>query len=204
MDKVKIPNYSFKEELINSISHGIGVILSIIGLILIKGNNNFIMFCLTLILLYLISTIYHALPKTTLKKLFRVADHLCVFILEAGTFTPVCLVMIKGKVGIIYLSFIWLITLVFIVLNIASVDKYNKVSLLFHLIMGWSVLFFYKTIINNTNTSTLLLLIIGGLVYSIGAIFYKLGNNIRYMHSLFHFFCLFGSLIHYLMLYNLK
>lgn len=206
MDKIKIPSYTLKEELINSITHGVGAVLSIIGLCFIKKYNNLSsnIFCITLIILYSISCIYHSLPKTNLKKIFRVLDHACVFILEAGTFTPVCMNMIKGNIGLYYTLIIWFITILFIVLNIINVDKFQKISLIIHLVMGWSIIFMFKIIINNTSLNLFLLLVLGGVIYSIGALFYKIGSNKKYMHSIFHIFCLIGSLIHYLMIFYLK
>lgn len=201
MDKIIIPEYTKKEEILNFTTHAVGVVLSIIGLLFLN-NISSIIFCITLIILYLVSCIYHILPKNNLKKLFRIIDHICVFILEAGTFTPVCLNMIKGNLGLYYVVIIWSITIIFSILNLIDVDKYQKISLIIHLVMGWSVLIMSRLIIKNTSIYIFLLLILGGLIYSLGAIFYKIGSSKKYMHTIFHIFCLFGSLFHYLMIKN--
>lgn len=211
MKKIKIPNYTLGEELINSISHGVGAILSIIGLVvmIIKSlNDNKLSFiaCLiygiSLILLYLASCLYHAIsPKLKIKKILRLIDHCNVFLLEAGTFTPVCLLLIGGKLGFIYFLIIWFLTILGIVLNFINVDKYQMISLILHLLIGWSVVFMLKELILNLNLIGLIFLFGGGIFYTIGAILYKIGATKKYMHSIFHFFCLAGSIFHFFMIF---
>lgn len=211
MKKIKIPNYTLGEELINSISHGVGAILSIIGLVIMifksLGDNNLsfiacLIYGISLILLYLVSCLYHALsPKLKAKKILRLLDHCNVFLLEAGTFTPVCLILIGGEIGFIYFLIIWFLTILGIVLNFINVDKYQMVSLILHLLIGWSVIFLLKELISNLNLVGLILLFGGGIFYSIGAFLYKIGATKKYMHSIFHFFCLVGSIFHFLMVF---
>lgn len=212
MNKIKIPNYSLKEELINSISHGVGAILSLFGLILmivrsISKNNNLylivsLIYGISSLLLYLASCLYHAFsPKSNVKKIFRVIDHCNVFLLEAGTFTPVCLILIGGVSGIIYFSIIWIITIIGIILNCLNVDKYQMFSLFLHLAIGWSLIFVLNKLISNLCFNGLLCLLIGGIFYSIGSFLYKIGSTKKYMHSVFHFFCLGGSIFHFFMIF---
>lgn len=211
MKKIKIPNYTVSEEIINSISHGVGALLSIVGLVVMiiksvnDGNLSFIaclIYGISLILLYLISCLYHALsPKLKAKKILRLLDHCNVFLLEAGTFTPVCLILIGGKIGFIYFIIIWLLTIFGIILNIIDVDKYQIVSLVLHLLIGWSVIFMLKELILTLNLLGLIFLFGGGIFYSIGAFLYKIGATKRYMHSIFHFFCLAGSIFHFFMVF---
>lgn len=211
MKKVKIPNYTLGEELINSISHGIGALLSVAGLIImivksLKDDNLSFVACLiygiSLILLYLISCLYHALsPKLEAKKILRVIDHCNVFLLEAGTFTPICLLLIRGKLGFIYCFIIWILTIVGIIINYINVDKYQKISLILHLLIGWSIILLLSELILSLNATGLVLLFGGGILYSIGAILYKIGATKRYMHSIFHFFCLAGSVFHFLLIF---
>lgn len=211
MKKIKIPNYTLKEELINSISHGIGAILSIIGLVvlIIKSLRDdrlsfaaCLIYGISLILLYLVSCLYHALsPKLKAKKILRLLDHCNVFLLEAGTFTPVCLILIGGEIGFIYFIIIWFLTILGIILNLINVDKYQMFSLILHLLIGWSVIFMLKELILNLNLVGLILLFGGGIFYSIGAFLYKIGATKKYMHSIFHFFCLAGSIFHFLMIF---
>ncbi len=211
MKKIKIPNYTVSEEIINSISHGVGALLSIAGLVvmIIKSLNDdnlsfiaCLIYGISLILLYLISCLYHALsPKLKAKRILRLLDHCNVFLLEAGTFTPVCLILIGGKIGFIYFIIIWLLTIFGIILNIIDVDKYQIVSLVLHLLIGWSVIFMLKELILNLNLLGLIFLFGGGIFYSIGAVLYKIGATKKYMHSIFHFFCLAGSIFHFFMVF---
>lgn len=211
MKKIKIPNYTLGEELVNSISHGVGAILSIIGLVVMivksLGDNNLsfiacLIYGISLILLYLVSCLYHALsPKLKAKKILRLLDHCNVFLLEAGTFTPVCLILIGGEIGFIYFLIIWFLAILGIVLNFINVDKYQMFSLLLHLLIGWSVIFMLKELILSLNLVGLIFLFVGGIFYSIGAFLYKIGATKKYMHSIFHFFCLAGSIFHFFMIF---
>ena len=206
MNKIKIPNYTICEEIINSVSHGVGAIMSIFGLIILilKTDNSISLFAcliygLSLFILYLVSCIYHAIPPyNNLKKVLRVIDHCNVFLFEAGTFSPICLLLIGGIEGYIYFIIIWIITVIGIILNCINVDKYQIFSLFLHVVIGWSVILLLKNIFNSLNSTCITLLIVGGLLYSIGAILYKIGATKKYMHSIFHFFCLGGSTLHYL------
>ena len=171
ISKVKIPNYSLSEELINSISHGVASIFSIVGLIMlvIKAANKGAMavttvtlFGTTMIILYTISCIYHALsPKITGKKVMRVIDHCNVFLLVFGTIIPVALVGIEGYLGWIYFSIVALVTLIGIVFSAIDVDKNQKIEVICPLINGWSVTLFSKTLITNIGTVCFLFVVLG-------------------------------------------
>lgn len=213
MNKIRIPNYSLSEELMNSISHGVGAGLSIAGLVLliIKSSNHHngyalagsLVYGISLILLYTISCIYHGLsPKLKAKKVFRVIDHCNVFLLVAGTFTPICLVAFNGVVGWIMFTLIWIVTIVGIVLNSINIDKYQLASVLCHLTTGWSVLFILNNLTTNLGKTGLIFLLVGGIFYSIGALLYWIGSKTKYMHSIFHFFCLAGSTFHYFLIFS--
>lgn len=209
MAKVRIPKYSLGEELINSISHGVGAGLSIAGLVLllVKANNSMeITTCAIygscMILLYVISCIYHGLsPKLRGKKVLRVIDHCNVFLLEAGTYTPLVLVTLGYPLGWLVFSLVWGITILAIVFNAIDVDKYQVVSAIFNLIIGWSVLFVFGPLKDVITSMGIFYLIMGGVMYTVGSILYGLGSKIKYMHSIFHFFVLAGSLFHFFMIY---
>lgn len=209
MSKVKIPNYSLAEELINAISHGVGAGLSIAGLVLliIRSHNSIgvVSSCIygtCMILLYIISCIYHSLsPKLVGKKVLRVIDHCNVFLLEAGTFTPICLALLGGELGWITFAIVWGITTLCIVLNAIDVDKYQFASVICNLVIGWSVIFIYKPLSLIMASNGLKLLLAGGIAYSVGSILYWKGSRIKYMHSIFHFFVLAGSIFHFFMIY---
>lgn len=206
---IKIPKYSLSEELINSISHGIGGIFSIIGLILmlIKCNDALEYVCIsiygtTLILLYIISSIYHALsPRVKGKKVLRVLDHCNVYFLVLGTYIPISLLGVKGSLGWVLFGIVCFITILGIVLSSIKIDKLQVFEVLCHLINGWSILIGIKYLYNNMDLG-IVFLILGGLMYSIGAILYGVGAKKKYIHSVFHFFCLLGSIFHFITIYN--
>jgi hemolysin III len=162
-----------------------------------------IVYGISLILLYTISCVYHSLsPKLRAKKVLRVIDHCNVFLLVAGTFTPVCLVVLNGVNGWILFGIIWTVTLVGIILNSIDVDKFNMASVACHLLAGWSMLFMINPLMNNFNKMGLIFLVIGGLCYSVGALLYGIGAKKKYFHSVFHFFCLAGSIFHFFMIFS--
>ena len=209
MSKIKIPKYSLGEELVNSISHGIGALLSIVALIflVLKANsiNALISVCLYasfMIILYTISCIYHALsPRIVGKKVLRVIDHCNVLLMTAGTYMPICLSLLYGKLGWITFIIVWIITIVGIVFNAINVDKYSKISVICNLLLGWGALFLINPMLGIIPWKGIIYLILGGVMYTIGSILYALGKKIKYMHSVFHFFVLFGSFFQFLFIY---
>lgn len=207
-EKNTIPNYSLSEELINSISHGVGGALSIccLVLMLIKANSPLeyitcTIFGTTMITLYTISSVYHGLSsKIKAKKVLRILDHCNVYMLVFGTYFPVALLGISGIKGIILISFVGFITILGITLTCININKYQIVAVILHLINGWSALIGIKELYTH-GFNTPLFIILGGLMYSIGAILYGIGTHKKYMHSIFHFFCLAGTLFHFLAIY---
>lgn len=210
-ERISIPSYTLSEELINSISHGIAAAFSIWGLVMliIKASNEGAMavttvtlFGTTMILLYTISCIYHALsPRITGKKVLRVIDHCNVFLLVFGTIIPMALVGMKGVCGWIYFGIVGFITLLGIIFSAIDVDKNEKIEVVCHLVNGWSAVLFIKPLIAGVGVAGLIFIILGGVMYSIGALLYGLGSKKKYMHSVFHFFCIAGSIFHYLAIY---
>lgn len=210
-ERISIPSYTLSEELINSISHGIAAAFSIWGLVMliIKASNEGAMavttvtlFGTTMILLYTISCIYHALsPRITGKKVLRVIDHCNVFLLVFGTIIPIALVGMKGVCGWIYFGIVGFVTLLGIIFSAIDVDKNEKIEVVCHLVNGWSAVLFIKSLIVGVGVVGLIFIILGGVMYSIGALLYGLGSKKKYMHSVFHFFCIAGSIFHYLAIY---
>lgn len=210
-ERISIPNYTLSEELINSISHGIAAGLSIWGLVMliIKASKvgamavtTVTLFGTTMIILYTISCIYHALsPRITGKKVMRVIDHCNVFLLVFGTIIPIALVGIKGAYGWIYFGIVAFVTLLGIIFSSIDVDKNEKIEVVCHLVNGWSALFFIKPLINGVGMTGLILIILGGVMYSLGALLYGLGSKKKYIHSVFHFFCIAGTIFHYFAIY---
>lgn len=209
MSKIKIPKYSLSEELINSISHGLGGIFAIVALILmlIKSNTSLeyvtiSIFGTTMILLYIISCIYHALsPKLTGKKVLRVLDHCNVYLLVLGTYIPISLLGVSGTLGWVLFGLVTTVTIVGIVLSSIAIDKFQIFEVICHLINGWSIIIAIKTLYLNISFMGVLFLILGGVMYSLGAILYGIGSKKKYMHSIFHFFCLTGTIFHFIAIY---
>lgn len=207
--KIRIPKYSLSEEIVNNISHGLGSIFAIVALILMLVKSHTPMeyvtisiFGTSLIILYTISCIYHALsPKLTGKKVLRILDHCNVYLLVLGTYIPISLLGVKGVLGWILFSIVTTITIIGIVLSSVAIDKFQIFEVICHLINGWSVLIAIKTLYANITFMGVLFLLLGGIMYSLGAILYCLGAKRKYMHSIFHFFCLAGTIFHFIAIY---
>lgn len=200
-------NQSLCEEIANAITHGIGAIASIVGLVflilqaVINGNIYSIVsgaiFGASLIILYSMSTLYHAITNIKAKKVLRTFDHCSIFFLISGTYAPFCLVTLNGKIGWSLFSFNLAITIIGTVLNSINIKKFHKLSLLLYLLMGWSIVFAIRPIVHVLNPVGLWLLVTGGIFYTLGIIFY-IATKPKYMHTIWHFFVLAGSITHYL------
>lgn len=203
---LSLPSYSLSEELMNAITHGIGSLLSIVAiLVLIQKYSSkpldlvfMLIYCFTLFLLYTISTLYHSLKKGKAKRVFRKLDHCSIFLLIAGTYTPICATVLKNKFAFYVLVGVWILAIIGIVLNAIDVNKFSKFSLTCYILMGWSIVLIARPTIEILNHSQLLFLIIGGILYTVGAIIYVIGKKIKYMHSVWHIFVLAGSILHFL------
>ncbi len=206
---IKIPNYTLGEELFNSISHGIGAALAVAALVLmvVKAHNplpetTVSLFGATMIILYTMSCIYHALsPNLEGKKVLRVIDHCNVFLLVFGTYIPVSLLGVGGAKGWILFGVIGAFTIIGIVFTAINVDKYKVIATICHLINGWSILIGIPELINNAGHEGLLFMILGGVMYTIGSVLYGLGSKKKYMHCIFHVFCLLGTFFHFWSIY---
>ncbi len=209
MRKITIPKYNLCEELINSISHGLGVILGIVALVLtiVQSAKNHstigvVSSCIygsTMIIMYLNSCLYHAFsPRIKAKKVFRILDHCDIYLFIAGCYTPYCLCLIGGIKGWIIFSIIWLSAIVGVLLNAIDLEKFQIPSVILYLVMGWMIIFSYNSIEEVLALPGLILLITGGVAYTIGAILYGIGSKKRYFHSVFHFFVLAGSILQFL------
>ena len=209
MAKVKIPKYTLGEEITNAITHGIGAILGIVALILliIKATTPIAVlasciYAFFTILLYVISCIYHALsPNLTGKKVLRVLDHCNVLLMLAGTYTPICLCLLPSPMNWIVFLIVWVITIVSVVFTAINLNKYAWMSIVSNLVLGWGSLFIIKTLIELCTLKGVLLLILGGVAYSLGAILYLIGKKKKYIHSVFHVFVLAASVFHFLFIY---
>ena len=197
---------SLGEEIANSVSHGVGTLLSIAAcvIVIVKaavtstaiGVVSASIYGASLILLYAFSSLYHSLTNVRAKSVFRVFDHCSIFFLILGTYTPICLTMIKGAVGWTLFGVNAFCTVVGIVFNSISLKRFAKPSVILYLAMGWSVVVSLKRVLEVIPLSGMIFLVAGGLFYTIGVIFYKL-KKIKYMHFVWHLFVLGGSIMHY-------
>ena len=206
--KIELPKYKLSEELINSISHGIGAALSIVAFILclIKSNSGLAIFstffyCISSFLLYLMSCLYHSLKRNNAKRVFRIIDHCSIYLLIAGTYTPVVLLTLLPALGWTIFGIVWAMAILGIVLNAIDLKKFKVISMILYLVMGWCIIFSFKTLWNSMNHNGIYLLLLGGILYTLGAILYGVGKKKKYMHSIFHIFCLLASVCFFLAIY---
>lgn len=207
-EKIDIPKYSLGEEIMSAVSHGVGALISVVALILCvvfsaKHGNiiaviSSIIYGVNLIILYTMSTLYHSLAVNNAKRVFRIIDHCSIYLLIAGTYTPFTLVALKQPLGLILFLIIWAVAILGIVLNAINLKKYKLISFISYLVLGWVIVFAYNPLVEAVDWSGILLLIAGGVVYTVGAIFYGFGRKIKYFHSVFHLFVLTASILHFL------
>lgn len=206
---IRIPKYSLAEELINSISHGLCGIFSIVALVLmlVKATTalqyvTVSIFGTTMILLYVISCIYHALsPRLTGKKVLRVLDHCNVFLLVFGTYIPIVLLGVGGSLGWWMFAFVAIVSIIGITFSAINTDRFQVLEVVCHLLNGWSILIGLPQLLEHMHFGGVLLLLLGGISYSIGAILYGIGARRKYMHSVFHFLCIVGTVLQWLSIY---
>jgi channel protein, hemolysin III family len=204
---ITLPKYTLSEELISAISHGVGTLLSVTALILCvivaarSGSAYNVVsaavFGATLIILYTMSTLYHSLKPNRAKKVFRVIDHCSIFLLIAGTYTPYTLVTLRPTVGWWLFGIVWGAAAIGIVFNAIDLKKYAVPSVICYLAMGWVIVFAFNPLKEALAPEGIALLIWGGIAYSVGAALYAIGAKKKYFHSVFHFFCLAGSVLHF-------
>lgn len=199
------------EEKLNTISHGLGVVLGVLGVIALVLMNThktpYALFSLlvyggSIILLYTASTLYHATINSALKEKFRILDHSSIYVLIAGTYTPVALITLEGGNGWLIFWVVWGIALVGIILKLFFTGKFEILSLLLYLAMGWLIVFDYQNLINIVSDTGLMLVLLGGLLYTVGILFYAI-KKIPYNHFIWHLFVLGGSIAHYFFILGL-
>ena len=204
-DKIDIPKYNICEELLSAISHGVGSLLSIAALVLcvvfsVMHHNIYavvssVIYGSCSIILYTMSTLYHSLKINNAKRVFRILDHDSIFLLIAGTYTPYALVALPKKIGWVVFGIIWSCAILGITLNSIDLKKYRRLSMVLYIIMGWMIIFTFKTLVASIDIVGIYLMLIAGMLYTIGLIFYGIGKKKKYMHSIFHFFVLSASIL---------
>lgn len=208
--KKEIVYYSPLEEKLNIVSHGIGVILGVIALVFLvvhamkNGETvhmvSFTIYGFSIIILYLASTLYHKATKPLLRNRLRIFDHAAIYILIAGTYTPFALITLKGTTGWIIFGTVWAFAAVGITLKLFFTGKFDKLSTLMYVFMGWIIVFAIKPLIANLSYEGLFWLMAGGVAYTIGAILYSI-RKLPFNHAIFHVFVLIGSICHFISVY---
>lgn len=200
------PRYSIGEEIANSVTHGVGVVLSIGGLAILTafasvlGNAWHIVsssiFGATLILLYASSTLYHSIQLPRVKRVLQVIDHSAIFLLIAGTYTPFTLVTLRGAWGWTIFGVVWGLAVTGIIFQVTRLRKWPVISLALYVGMGWVVVVATKPLLAAIDPRGLLLLLLGGLSYTAGIVFY-VWRRLPYHHAIWHMFVLAGSALHF-------
>ncbi|MGX6992640.1 PAQR family membrane homeostasis protein TrhA [Vagococcus penaei] len=202
--------YLIVNEVFNAITHGIGAGLSIAGLVLliIRGVKigspiyivSYSIFGASMILLFLFSTLFHSLIFTRAKKVFQIFDHSSIYLLIAGSYTPFCLLTIKGWLGWTLFGIIWSLALMGIVYKSIWLKSKNKAGVLLYIAMGWLCLIAIKPLYDGLGFNGFLLLFLGGLSYTVGAWFYSM-KQVRFMHVIWHIFVMLGACFIYFSIY---
>lgn len=203
-------HFTVGEEIAHAITHGVGVLLGIAALVLlaIKGTHSgsliysisMVLYASSLIILYTNSMLYHAFKQGKAKDVFERFDHLSIYILIAGSYTPLCLLAIGGVKGIIICCIQWALAIVGVVFKAIWIDRFVKIHVMIYLLMGWMIIFFVSNIFTTISFMGILFLVLGGLAYSIGVLFYVF-NWFKYHHFVWHLFVLAGSILHFLSVY---
>lgn len=208
---IEIPKYTRGEEIFNMTSHivggGVGVVVTALCVIFaaIHGNAWGVVgssiYGGMMIVLYAMSSIYHGLsPRLGAKKVFRVIDHCSVYLLIAGTYTPIALCTVREAstvTGWVLFGVVWAMAVLGITLTAIDLEKYKIFSMICYLVMGWCVIFSWKTVTAALGAAGTTFLLLGGIAYTVGAVIYGLGKKFRYMHSVFHIFCVIGSILQF-------
>ena len=204
---------SVGEEIFNSITHGIGTLLSVAALVILvvfaafKGSAwhvvSFSIFGSTMVLLYLSSTLYHSFTKKKVKNLFARFDHAAIFLLIAGTYTPFVLTTLRGPLGWSLFGIIWSLAIAGVVIRSIYLTRFRKLMVAIYLLMGWLFIVAIVPMVNNLPSLSIIFLLVGGACYSLGVIFYS-WRKLKYGHGIWHLFVLAGSIMHFFsVLYSL-
>lgn len=209
IEKSLINRYSLKEEIANSITHGVGVLFSIVALTILlvyaiwnKSPVKIVSFSIygvCSICLYLASTLYHSFRREKIKKIFRVMDHSSIYLCIAGTYTPITLLCMKGIWGFSLLTAVWTMAIAGILFKIFAknkLERYNVISVGLYIAMGWLLVIAIKPMLEIVPAGFLMWILAGGLFYTIGVIFYMV-KKIPYNHAIWHVFVLGGSIMHF-------
>ncbi len=198
-----------REELLNTWTHGIGALLGVVALVLLVLNADkltpwslfsVIVYGLSIIILFLASTLYHAVEDEQRKYYFRIVDHISIYVLIAGTYTPVLLLVLPDSLGWVLFYTVWGIATFGVILKLFFTGRFEIFSTLLYLVMGWLIVFDFSNLSIEMGSDGILWLFAGGLFYTVGIIFYAI-NKIPYNHVIWHLFVLGGAICHFFMVY---
>ena len=199
--------YTRKEEIANVITHAVGTLLSVAALVLLivfahhKGDEwyviSYTIYGISLLILYLESTLYHSIINIKIKKLFRIFDHASIYLLIAGTYTPFTLTVLRPTIGWYIFGIIWALAIIGIIMKVFWTGKFNVLSTVIYIVMGWLIVFAMKRLLMLLPTAGIVLLFAGGIIYTAGAMLY-LSERIPYNHAIWHLFVMGGSVCHFL------
>jgi hemolysin III len=205
-----VRRYSVAEEIVNSLSHGAGVLFGIIALLLLVLKSvqmedrlrvvTFSIYGASVIVLFLASTLYHAIPFPRAKSVLKVVDHCAIYLLIAGTYTPFLLLTLGDTVGAVLMVVIWGLAVAGIVFKLFYTGRFQTISLITYLAMGWLAIFASYELLANLPWNGIMLLLAGGIIYSLGTIFFAV-RRIPFNHAIWHLFVLGGCLCHFLAIY---
>jgi len=202
--------YSEKEERLNVITHAFGLVMGILALpfLILKSLSfdgfwkpaSILIYGVSIIVLYAASTVYHSAKTPSLRRRLNIFDHAAIYVLIAGTYTPFTLITLEGKTGWIIFGLTWFFALTGIILKLFFTGKFDKLSTIMYVLMGWQIVFAINPLLENLSTEGLFWLFSGGVFYTVGAILYSI-KKIPYNHAIFHVFVLLGSLSHFISVY---
>lgn len=206
MQKATTTYFSKGEEIANAITHAVGGLLSIAALVLLIVFSSlygtawhiisFTIFGSTMLVLYVMSTLYHSFSRPKVKDLFRKFDHMSIFLLIAGTYTPFCLTILNGWLGWTIFGIVWTCAALGIVIKAFYTGKGEVISTILYLIMGWVIIFFIAPVYDQMTTMGFIFLVVGGALYTAG-VFFFVKDKIKYSHSIWHIFVIGGSTLHF-------
>ena len=209
-DKINetIKRYTLEEEIANSITHGVGVLLGVVGmpiLLIFSAQSDSdvgfkiaasIIYCLSMVILYLASTLYHSLTHPRAKRIFKLLDHASIYLLIAGTYTPFCLITLRDHNGWLLFIILWSMALAGIISEAFWRTRPRWLATVIYLIMGWSALWVVPTLFRLLDSVGFWLLVAGGLAYTLGTIFYVI-KRVKWFHSVFHTWVLLATFLHF-------
>lgn len=201
---------SLGEEILNSITHGAGLLFVVIGLCIliffgpdkvdIWRTTGISIFGISVVLTYLVSTLYHSLYFTKARGVFKRLDHASIFILIAGTYTPFILIALKNNKGLLLLLLLWIMSVLGVLYKVIFINKLKKLQVIPYIILGWIGLIVAEPLITSLSPPVIILLILGGCSYTFGTIFYA-WRRLKFNHGIWHLFVLFGTICHYIALF---